>query len=201
MENHVFGVGSKASLMLKDDAIWMMSKKVSSAEKFEKELTKTGVLSSEKSSITLDSISEVFINSASGATKLEYTNEKGKLKKESLEFDDKELANKFGTYIGQKLNLTKSETLENPTRPLLFNILYLVGTIGMTYFLASLEDTNTITDSTRRRGSGGRAILKMVVDTLGETGLYAAGTLISLYILYRMYQRYKSPAKEITYVK
>ncbi len=201
MENQVFRIGSGATLLLKDEIIWMLNKKISTPENFTKELNKTGIMKADSSKIALNSIQKVLVNNASESTKVEYVNDKGKVKTESLEFNDKKISDDFGHYLGTKLSFAKSHEVENKTKPLLLNLLFVVISAGITVLFATMDDTSEITSSGSRRNGGAKAIIKLVVDTLGQTGTWIVGSLITLFLIYRLYKRYSNPGEVTVYSK
>ena len=202
MENQIFEVaaGISKSMLLRDDELWFSQDKVKSFEKFEKAVNKTGLLQSAYK-VPLSSINEVSFNEASESAKIKYINEKGKEKKLNIGFGEVSISNQFGEHLGEKLGFTKSSTQESQLKPLLLNGLYLLLAIGGTFIFGTMEDTAEITDNNSRRGRGGRAIMKLIVDTIGQTGVFIVGGLISLYLAYRLYKRYKNPSNEIVFAK
>jgi len=202
MENHIFDVsaGIAKSIMLRDNELWLDINQISNVEKFEKAMNKTGMMKSAYK-IQLSSINEVAYNEFSESAKIKYTNEKGKEKKLNIGFGDVSISNQFGQYLGDKLNFKQSVAQERQMKPLLLNTLFLAMSIGGTILFGTMEDTSSITESSRRRGSGSRAIFKLLVDTVGQTGVFIIGGLISLYFAYQLYNRFKNPANEIRYTK
>ncbi len=202
MENQIFevGAGISKSMLLRDDEIWFSQDKVRNFEKFEKAVNKTGMLQSAYK-VPLFEIHEVSYNEASESVKIKYTNEKGKEKKLNIGFGDTAISNQFGKHLGEKLGFNKSSTQEGQLKPLLLNGLYLALAIGGTFLFGMMDDTSQITDSSRRKGSGARAIMKLVVDTIGQTGVFIVGGLISLFFAYQLYKRFKNPSNEILYTK
>ena len=202
MENQIFevGAGISKSMVLKDDEIWFSQDKVRNLEKFEKAINKTGMLQSAYK-VPLSKISEVSYNEASESAKIKYLNDKGKEKKLNIGFGDTAISNQFGKHLGEKLGLNQSSTQEGQLKPLLLNALYLAFAIGGTFLFGMMDDTSQITDSSRRKGSGARAIMKLVIDTIGQTGVFIVGGLISLYFAYQLYKRFKNPSNEILYSK
>jgi len=201
MENQVFkasaGMMGK-SIILKENELWVHTDEVKSLEKFEKDILKTGMKQSAYK-IEMSAINEISYNEASESTKVKYTNEKGKEKKLNITFEDVDLSNQFGQYLGSKLGFKQSSIQEGQIKPLLLNGLYLLIALGMTFFVGTMEDTSMITDSKSRRGSGNRAIFKLIVDTVGQTGVFLIGGLISLYLAYQLFRRFKNPSNEILY--
>ena len=202
MENQIFevGAGISKSMLLREDEIWFGQDKISSVEKFEKAVNKTGILKSAYS-VPLSSITEVSFNEASESAKIKYINEKGKEQKLNIGFGDIDTSNQFGRHLGEKLGLNKSSTQESQLQPLLLNLFYLVIAIGGTIVFGTMEDTSEITDSNRRRGSGMRALIQLVVETIGQTGVFVVGGLISLYVAYQLYKRFINPSNVILYTK
>lgn len=86
------------------------------------------------------------------------------------------------------------------TKPLLVNLLALVFVIVTTIVL-STTDTDEMSEGYSSRSRSRNALTKSIVETLGPTGVIIAGALISIYLGYRLYSRYKNPAKEIVYAK
>ena len=202
MENQIFevGAGISKSMLLRDDEIWFSQDNVRNLEKFEKAVNKTGMLQSAYK-VPLSAINEVSYNEASESAKIKYTNEKGKEKKLNIGFGDAAISNQFGKHLGEKLGFSKSSTQEGQLKPLLLNGLYLALAIGGTFLFGMMDDTSQITESSRRKGSGARAIMKLVVDTIGQTGVFIVGGLISLFFAYQLYKRFKNPSNEILYTK
>ena len=97
--------------------------------------------------------------------------------------------------------MNRSATKEGQLKPLLMNALYLLFVIAATLFLGLMEDTSDLTDSSSRRTRNRGAFLKMIVDTIGQTGVFIIGALISVYLGYKLYKRYQNPANEIVYSK
>ncbi|MEZ4907204.1 MAG: hypothetical protein R2771_06100 [Saprospiraceae bacterium] len=202
MENQIFEVAAifYKSLVLRENELWVSQNKVGSLEKFEKAVNNTGMMKS-AFSIPLTSISEISYNEASESTKLKYTNEKGKDKKLNIGFGDVAVSNQFGEYLGNKLGFKKSSTKEGQLKPLLLNGLYLLIAIGGTFFLGMMDDTSELTESGSRRSRNKGAFLKLIVDTVGQTGVFIIGGLISIYLAYKLYKRYKRPSNEILFTK
>ena len=200
MENQIFVIENIfwKSLAIKGDEFWLSQDQVSDFEKFEKGIKKTGLMKSGQA-YPLSSIIEISFNEASESVKLKYQNEKGKQKKLNIGFGDKDLSNQFGQFLGEKLGMKKSQKQESQLKPLLLNCLYLIFSIGVTFVLATIEDTNELTGGGTRRSQSGKAILKLIVDTIGQTGVIIVGSLISLFLIYRLYNRFKNPAYEVLY--
>ncbi|HAA21482.1 MAG TPA: hypothetical protein DCP28_22970, partial [Cytophagales bacterium] len=184
MENQFIGLEGNLSktLVLQDSVLYVSSNKVSSSEKFQKSLEKG---SRSISIYPLEGITEVFFNERSETLKLQAREEDGNSKNLSLKFSEADQASAFGTYLGERLNLSKSLQKEAQLKPLLLNLLYVIIAVGATYLLGTLEDTNTLTDGSSRRSRSRGAILKAIVDTLGHTGAIILGSLVPLFLIYR----------------
>ncbi len=202
MENQIFtvGAGISKSMVLREDEIWFSQDKVSNLEKFEKAINKTGMLQSAYK-VPLAKINEVSYNEASESAKIKYINDKGKEKKLNIGFGNTDISNQFGKHLGEKLGFTQTSTQEGQLKPLLLNGLYLALAVGGTFLFGMMDDTSQITDSSRRKGSGARAIMKLAVDTVGQTGVFIIGGLISLFLAFQLYKRFKNPSNEILYTK
>lgn len=204
MENVIFslsGDNSTRSIVVTQDEFWISPSSISNLDKFKAEVENTGMMKKAYSH-KLSFIREINFADASDTVKLKYYDEKKTSQKTlTLDFSDKVEANKFSHFLGQKIEFSKSETQENKTKQLLMSLLYLVLTIGGTIFLAGLEGTDELSNSGSRRTRGKGAFLQMIVDTVGQTGVYIIGGLISLYLAYQMYNRFQSPATEVAYKK
>lgn len=202
MENQIFVIENTfwKVLAIKGGELWLSQNKVSNFEKFEKDIQKTGLMKSAYS-YPLSSISEISFNEASESVKLKYQDEKGKQKKLNIGFGDNDLSNQFGQFLGDKLGMKKSQKQEGQLKPLLLNIMYLILSIGGTIFLATMDDTNELTDGATRKSRNKGAFLKLIVDAIGQTGVIIIGTLISIYLIYQLYKRFKNPANEVVYQK
>lgn len=189
------------SVMIAEDSVYLSSSKEKSAEAFEKSIEKSGMLSKTEA-IPFASISGVNFNESSDTASISYTNAKGKAKDLKLQIGDDEISNQFGEFLGQELGLARTETQEGTLKPLLLNALYLVIAIGATIFLGTMDGSEEIdTDSGSRKSQRNKAIFKFLYETLGPTGIIIVGSLISLYLGYRLYNRYKNPAKEVAFTR
>lgn len=202
MENQIFAIKNTfwKSLAIKGDELWLSQDKVNDLEKFEKSLQKTGLMKSAYA-YPLSTIAEISFNEASESVKLKYQDEKGKQKKLNIGFGDKDLSNQFGQFLGEKLGMTKSQKQEEQLKPLALNALYLVVAIGGTIVLSTMSDTNELADRGTRRSRNRGAFFQLIVDTIGQTGVIIIGSLISIYLIYRLYKRFKNPANEVVYQK
>lgn len=202
MENQIFAIESTfyKSLAIKGDELWLSNNKESDFGTFENGIKKTGLMKAAYA-YPLASITEISYNEASERIKLRYKDDNGKLKKLNIKFDDQERSNRFGAFLGEKLGMTRSQEQERQWKPLLTNLFYLIVAIGGTYALAMIDDTTELTDGGSRKSRSRGAILKMIVDTIGQTGVIVIGSLISLYLIYRLYTRFQQPANEVVYQK
>ena len=204
MDNQIiqFNSGFSKSILVRETEIWVHMEKIKTFEKFEKAINKPGgFLATGAYKIPFSKIGEISFNESSQSTKISYTNDKGKEKKLNLSFSDIENSKQFGQYLGEKLNYDKSVSSEGKIQPLLINGFLLSLSIIGTIMFATMDDTSAITNSSTRRGSGGRAILRLIVDTVGQTGVLIIGGLISLYLGFQLYKRYKNPMNVIRYLK
>ena len=201
MENQIFRIENNTwkSIALREKAIWFSEKKLNDLDKFAKEIHDANI-TERAYACPLENISEVSFNEASESVKLRHKNEFGEQKKLNIEFGDQELSNQFGHYLGDKLGLPKTQKQERQWKPLLLNLLYLTLTIVSTVYLGTMEDTIDLIEGVGAgRSRGRRGFLKIIVDTIGQTGVIIIGTLISILIIYQLYQRFKKPANEIKY--
>ena len=202
MENHIYSVDAHLwkSLVITEDELWVSSSRMKDLEKFEDATLKTGLLKTAYAH-PLSNIYKVSFNEASDNVTIRYKNEKGKDKKMEVDFKDREVSNDFGEFLGDKLGLVRDEKQESQTKQLLYNLLYLLITVGATYFLATIENTDELTSGGSSRSRSRGAMIKFVVDTLGQKGVIAVGGAIALFLIYKLYKRYTKPAKEVLFSK
>jgi len=204
MENQIFKVtaGMGRSLMLKEHEIWIHGDNVKKIEKFEKAINKTGsFLRTGAYKISYTSVREISYNESSEFIKLHYINDKGKEKKLKIDFSDTKLSNRFGKYLGKKLEMRKIITQEDQMKPLFLNVLYVLMAIAATYLLSTVDATTEISDSGSRKTRNKAALLKLVVDTIGQTGVLIIGGLTTLFFIYQLYKRFKNPSNEVVFTK
>lgn len=200
MENKIFAIESTfwKAIAITEHELWLSQDKVRDLEKFEKGIQKAGLLKSSYA-YPLTSVSQISFNEASESINVRYQNEKGKEKKLNIKFENKDLSNEFGEYLGNKLKLTKSQKQEKQLKPLLLNIFYVVVSIVVTVLFATMDDTDDLTDGGTARQRGKRAFVKLIVDTIGQTGVIIIGFLATTFFLYQLYNRYKNPSSEIVF--
>lgn len=188
------------TIVITKDEMWLSGNNITSILEFEKGLQKTGILKSSYA-YDLSTVSEISFNEADKEVKIKYLNEKGKQKKLTAGFKDEAFSNEFGNFLGEHLGLNKYEKQESQIKPLLLNMVYILISVGLTYFLGTMDDTNELTESGSRRSRNKGAFLKLIVDTIGQTGILLIGSLISLYLMYQLYQRFQNPANEVVFQK
>ncbi len=200
MENKIFDLehGTWKSIVLTADECWLSERRMKSLEKFETAVRKSGLFNKSEC-VPLSAITEVSFNEASEYLKVKYRDAKQGQKKLNLGFEDKGQATQFGHFLGEKLSFSKTEKVESQLKPLLLNAFYLIVAVGGTIFLATLEDASELSGGETRRSRGNRAMLRLVVEILGQTGVIIVGSLISAIIAYRLYKRFVNPANEILY--
>lgn len=186
--------------MVVEEEIWLSQKKIKDFDGFKENVEKTGIMKSSRV-IPFASMSEVAYNNANDLVTLKYTNEKGSQKKMEIDFGDKKASNEFGNLLGNELGFNKNEAQEKQWKPLLFNVLYIVIAIAGTFFLATIENTDDLADGSSRRSRRNGAIIKLIVDTLGQTGVIVVGSGITLYLVYSLYKRFKNPANEVVFTR
>ena len=77
--------------------------------------------------------------------------------------------------------------------------MYIVIAIAGTIYLATLDDTDDLGESGSRRARSRGSLLKLIIDTVGQTGVIIIGLLVTSLLMYQLYTRYKQPAKEVVY--
>ena len=200
MENQLFTLGNGIwkRLIFKGDKFYVTDSELKSVEKFNAKIEKSGMMTTVQS-FPISSMKKINYNEADEMVIVRYMNEKGKEKKLRFTFSDAKYTSQFGEDLGKKLNLTKSTVTEKQWKPMLGNLFLVVVAIGATIWLGGMDDTSGLMENTTRRNRGGAAIIKMVVDTVGSTGVYIIGSLLSLFGIYNLYTRYKNPKQDVSF--
>jgi len=175
---------------LSDAALLLTSSKPATMREFEETVAKPGLMTFALR-VPYQDIISLRQNSAEKAVKIKYRNDKGKEKNLSIGLDDSAGAGEFAQTLGLACELTAKSSSESQLQPLLINLLLVLFAGGFTAFVA-LSPAEEIQTNGRRRGSA--AILRMLRETLGSTGVWIVGGLITAYLIYQLYQRYQSPA-------
>lgn len=152
--------------------------------------------------VPFKSISKIKLNEKSDKIKFNYANTKGKSEDIDLSFDHKEDAMKIGEFIANKTSLKKSIQTESTTKAFLFNVLYILSSIGLTAFLAMSEDLDVDQDSysrSARRARSGKALINMIHNLIGQTGIILIGIIVTAYFIFKTWNRFKNPANDIIF--
>ncbi|MEL6923095.1 MAG: hypothetical protein AAFO94_03535, partial [Bacteroidota bacterium] len=67
--------------------------------------------------------------------------------------------------------------------------------------IATMDGDESLESSGSRRTRSGMAIIRMIFNTLGQTGTTILVLIISLVFAYITYTRYMNPATKVSYVK
>jgi len=190
MRNTILSLEGKPykSTALSDQALLVSTGRQKSMEAFLEATNSSGLLSTHKA-ISFDKVKRVKHNSASGSLRYVYINDKGKEKSADLDFGDATIASAFGQELAAAANLSATSAMENQAQKFLSNGAILLAVIGFTAFIA-LSDPSDIQNSRARKAG----ILKLIVGTVGTTGVWIIGGLIAAYLAYDLYNRYQNPA-------
>lgn len=199
MENQIIQVTEAKwkSILLNETELWLSQDKIKDFQNFERAVRYPGSFKVAGVSYSLDKIMRLRFNELSDTINLEYTSSE-KTKKVELKFNDKEQAKQFGNYLGEKLGFNRHVNQENKTTPLLKQLLYLIVVIVITVFLGTSVDSEDVNSSNVRKGG---ALLRIIYDTIGQTGILILGSLISIFLAYKLYNRYQNPVNDIIYEK
>ena len=195
------GGGSWKSILLTEKELWLSKNAIKDYQKFERAIRYPGTFDVSGQSYSLERIEEIKFNEASNLIVIGYST-KSKLSKINIKFITKEQANEFGHTLGQELKFRKSMLEEKKLKPLLENTAYLLISIIVTVFLGTQVDSGDLdSDGGTRKSRKGGSILRVLYDIIGQTGIIIIGSFISIFLVYRLYKRYNSPANEIMYKK
>jgi hypothetical protein len=204
MKNRVINVTETKwkSILLRDDELWLSQDSISNLAKFEEAVNTPHKVKAVVYKYPLEKLVKLKFNESSEIVEYEYPmSAKNRIIK--IKFNTSSQANEFGSYLGEQLQFSKTENIENRTKPLLFNSLYVLFGILGTYVLGVYFNDGDFDSSTggSRKGRSGGAIIRLLYNTIGQTGILILGTIITLFFAYKLFQRYQKPAKNIIYTK
>ncbi len=188
------------SIVLTDRELWLSKEKIKSLETFGAAVNHPHQVKVVAYKYPLEKLVKLKFNETSDTVQYEYPMSRGN-KVINLKFNDEKQANEFGNYLGEQLQFKKTEFAESKLKPLLLNAFYVLVAIALTYGFGLYFDEADFesSSSSSRRNGGGRAIVRILYNTIGQTGLLIIGGLITLYLIYQLYQRFQHPAKDVVY--
>lgn len=203
MENTIIALDGEnwKSLLLSEGMLYVSAKKMKDVEQLKQAATGTGFLRS-ATAYPLSNLESLQLNETSPELKFKMLGENGKSESLKIKFDEPAKAIMVGHLIGQQSGLPVEERQEKSLKPLLNKSFYLLLALGFTG-LVLFSDASEIAsgEGGSRKSRSGRAILGLLYDTVGQTGLIIIGIIASALIAFNMYRRYKNPAKEWVYQK
>ncbi|MEM6320367.1 MAG: hypothetical protein AAF960_22045 [Bacteroidota bacterium] len=149
----------------------------------------------------LEKLSSMKMNTGSAAIHLGYFNYQNKKKSVKFAFGATSQSLQFMEYLGGQLNLKKTIEQEQQWMPLLKNVAIILFTLGMTYYIASMEDSSELNSSGSSRSKGGAALLRVIYDLVGPVGVTVVGLLIAAVVGYVTVRRFKHPESNVVYSK
>ena len=197
MENIVYQIKHTAwkSILFKDQQFWVSTTPLFNLEMFEKQEDQDSTLGYD-----IQRISSIYFEEDTDKIKITYKDQQLNKQTTTLRFDDKTLSNEIGHYLGKKAALPVHIKKENEPKSLFFLFLYTVFIGWFTYMLYTLDDTTELISTERSiRNQNRGALLKIIVDTIGPTGVLIMGRGVTLLLLYDLCTRIVRPTREITY--
>ena len=151
--------------------------------------------------IDTQSISGISYNEKDGRIFVNYTNDKGKEKKESFELSDEEYVVPYAEALAELRGFSRSVSSESKTMPLLYNL----GGIALTAFLTwaaygiAVDAQNGVEYQASGRRSGIKALLGKLAEVLGPIGVIILGSVIGLVLAYLAYKRFSNPSAVVEF--
>lgn len=200
MENQIIALAGEKfkTLGLSDKRLYLSQKNEKDFTALEKTAQNVGV-TSEGRYIFLEKLESIHLNTGDAAVKLKYLDYSKKNKSLTFSFNRTEKSLAFAQSLGDKLKFKKEVSQEQQWLPLLKNIGWLTLTVGLTYFMVGMEDGSEMSSSGSSKSRGGAAILRIIYNIVGPTGILIIGSLISLGIIWATYNRFKSPEQDIIF--
>jgi len=202
MENQVITLSGEKykSLGFTDKRLYLSQKNEKDFAALEKTGQNVGI-TSEGIYVLLEKLESIHLNTGDTDIKVKYLDYSKKKKSLTFKFDRVEKSLAFAELLGNKLTLKKEVTQEKQWLPLLKNVGWLTLTVGLTYFMVGMEDGSEMDSSGSRKSRGGAAILRIIYNLVGPTGILIIGSLISLAIIWATYNRFKKPEQDIVFTR
>ena len=203
MKDHIHKVGGMlmfTHLLITDDKLLFGLDTLKTVEAFHEEYNREGKMKAIKA-ISIDTISNVEFNESDGVTKITYTTDKGKTKTKKISFDQKELSNVFGDYLGQERQLKREVKDEKKWLVLLGNVALMLLVLGGLIYLLDVDNFNSylIEEESNTRSGRKRAFYKTILSMLGHKGTLGILGFATLFAGYSAFSEFKKPAKVISY--
>lgn len=205
MTNQVYRITNDkfSTLVVDNEAIKLSSKKYTSYEEFQNDWNKKLSLA-KKFSVKNEDIVAISKEENSGEIGVKYKSLLGlftfsKYYEMAIDFKDEEDADTVLNHFVQHRFFYKNNNKQTPFQAVSKNLFYLLFTIGFTllgYSEAVGMANGTVTD----KGTGKAYLFRQLIELLTPNGVLAAGALISLIIITKIWKRYKNPPNKITIV-
>lgn len=200
MENQVFSVDHDTwkRAMLANNTLYLTSKKPQDFEEF-KRIINDPILKENAGGVPLEDVFHIKRYTDDEHVFFKFNNSAGKEIEESVDFGSTETASAVADIMGSKANLSKSEKSEGKIMPLLWNIFYVLLAGGFTFLFGVLWDGDDVSSGGSRKSRGGKAILRLAYEYIGQTGILVIGCLITLYTIYGLIKGLRNPKSIVTY--
>lgn len=205
MNNEIINLKKGAtteSLKLNETDLWFSSEPHKSIEKMQSKVEKNnGKFLNNHGIVAYDRIIKIQLNEKSEKISLSYPNAKGKEQLIILDFEDTNKAHRIGEFIASKTTLKKKISTESKNMALLKGLLWPVGIVAGTLFIALVDTSYESEGHTRssRRVNSIMSIIKLLRENIGQIGIIIIGLLITCYLLFKVWKRFSNPVNDITY--
>lgn len=111
-------------------------------------------------------------------------------------FSNKNDQDTFFTYLEKERYFTKTKETLTPFKAIINYLIGLIVTIGLTvfsYFQALQIANGTADQITSRKGR----VYQNIVSMLGDKGVILVGTAISVFLIYKIWTRFKNPPTQV----
>jgi hypothetical protein len=201
MKNQIIPLGenNRKVFGFTDEQIILSSKEHKTFDSLLESTKNSGLLETVKT-IPLKSVKELNFNDKNQTFTIRYEKD-GKIKKDSVQLDDKSIRKSLVSEIAKINDLNMTVSSESKIKPLLLNLLGVVVISIFTWIFRgmAIDAQNGEHYVASGRRSGLKQLLANVVEALGPTGVTIIGILGLSYMLYITYKRYNNPASVITY--
>lgn len=202
MDNQIWRLESDKlkSFGFNESKIMISSKKYNDFAELETASAKPGLLET-FATIKIDAITSMAFNEKEETLTIHHTKDSGKSTSDSFQFSDVGRRESIAEAIGNLKFMKKIETNESATSALLWNlggVLLAIIIAVVARNLAVDAENGEHYEATGRR-SGIMNLLVGIVESAGSLVVTIVGLLVIGLLAYKTYNRYKNPAKVVTY--
>jgi hypothetical protein len=186
------------SLVLTDKAILLSSQSFQTVDDFKQAWAKTLTFAT-KTEIKFDSIKSVTKEESDETILVKYKGKLGVPSECSLSFTNKSDEDIFFDFLENEKYFKRIDERLAPIQAAKPYIVGLIITIGIT-FLAHYQSIRISNGAAEVSGTRKARLFNSIIGLIGEKGVWAVGTLVSCFIVYKIWKRFTNPPSQTRFL-